>query len=385
MDIFKMLDLLEKVESAFSDLYKKLHETYQGNEKASLFFSNLHMEEEHHVQIVRMERRIVQATPKAFSEPYVNLSELNNILEKATSLKEATLELPDLIRQIYDMEKSSAENYLVVALQDTNDDIREFLLNLGGTFAVHRDKIVDFAASLGVQIEDALDTPLRKARIGFSEGVMINKTMTVRSVDISEGGMFLLTGRSFPLDESVLLQFNVLQATISVKAVVQFNITGTGMGVKFTDLAESDRDLIKRYITQRLEEKGSEKVKRVLLVGSDMTTAQENTRIYMNSLLGAGYRIMDISGFEETVNALMKGIDLSCAIIGIETETDTNYYILHYISTQDRYKYLPVLVLTNSQDKQFREKLVRRGTIKLLSRITTSPRRLTDEVKALIG
>jgi len=55
------------------------------------------------------------------------------------------------------------------------------------------------------------------------------------------------------------------------------------------------------------------------------------------------------------------------------------------MSTQDRYKNLPSLVLTNSQDKEFRDKLARRKTIKVLSRITTSPKRLTEEVKTLIG
>lgn len=383
MDIFKMFNLLEKVERAFSALYKHLQEKYRGDEKAERFFYDLHMEEESHVQLVLMERRIVQASPKEFSEPSVNLSEINNIFEKIADLQNNELKLPELIRQVYILEKSSSEKYVIEAMKDTNEEIKEFLTNLGGTFDVHRSRLVDFAQEMGVPVEDIEDTPERKPRIGYTEGVLINGAIAVRGVDISEGGMFLLTGRSFAIGDIVSLRFKMHLVEVSTKAVVQFNIPATGMGVRFTDLATSDRELIKKYIAQRIEEKGSEKVRRVLFVGNAVQNARENTRMYMNNLIIAGYRVMDISGFDETVSALKKGLDLICVVISIESDMDTNYSIFQYISTQERYRNIPALVLTNSQDKRFREKLAGRKRIKLLSRITTSPKNLTDEIKAL--
>lgn len=53
--------------------------------------------------------------------------------------------------------------------------------------------------------------------------------------------------------------------------------------------------------------------------------------------------------------------------------------------TLEQYKNLPVLILTNTQDKLFREKLVMQGRAKLLSKLTTSPKRLIEEVKAVVG
>ncbi len=93
MDIFKALDLLERVEKDASDLYKKLHQDHRYNKDAADFFYSMHMEEEAHLQIVRMERRIVQASPRAFSEPQINLSEIHSLIESMASVKAQKLEL----------------------------------------------------------------------------------------------------------------------------------------------------------------------------------------------------------------------------------------------------------------------------------------------------
>jgi len=384
MDIYKVLALLEKLESVFSGLYKKLHEDFQQDKAAAEFFFNMHMDEESHLQIVRMEQRIVRASPKVFKEPQINLSEINALFDNIEQLKSTKLSLPEVIERIYILEHSSAVSYFIDAIQDTNEDLKQFLLSLGDTCAAHREKVESFARSLGVAIKEIPDATARKARVGFSDNVIINASLTVRGVDISEGGMFLLTGRSFPTGDALSLRFAILQSPVTVKAVVQFNIPSVGMGVNFTDLSDNDKDLIAVYVEQRIHEKGLEKDRRVLLVGGSDPNAHD-MRIYMNGLLGEGYKAVDISGFEDTVNALRKGISLSCIVIACETALDTNYYILHYISTLDNYKDLPVLVLLNSQDKQFREKLIKKGRIKLLSRITTSPKRLIDEVRTLIG
>ena len=384
MDINKVLALLEKVESAFSGLYKKLHEDFRHDTAAAQFFFNMHMDEESHLSIVRMEQRIVRASPKVFREPKVNLSEINSCLDNVEKLKREKLALPELVERLYSLEHSSAASYFIDAIQDTNEDLKEFLLNLGDTCVVHRERVASFARSLGITIEDVEKGQSRKARVGFSDKVTINSSMAVRGVDISEGGMFLLTGRSFPAGDALTLQFTLLQVPVNVRAVVQFNIEGVGMGVNFTDLAEKELELIAQYVERHIHEQGPEKEKRVLLVGnSDL--GDRGTRSYTNGLLGEGFKVVDISGFEETVTALRKGMDLSCIVITFETELDTNYYIYYYLSTLDQYKNIPVLVLMNSQDKRFREKLVRRGRVKLLSKITTSPKRLIEEVRAMAG
>ncbi|HUJ18783.1 MAG TPA: PilZ domain-containing protein [Nitrospirota bacterium] len=382
MDIYKLLDLLEKVESDVSGLYKRLHEEHKLNKEAAEFFYNLHMEEESHVQIIRMERRIIQSAPKVFREAHVNLSEINSMLENIANLRTAKLALPELIGRIYGLESSPAEKYLIDALKDSNDELRDFLIRLSSSFDTHAEKVAVFARKLGVQIEDIQNRYMRKARVGYGEKVLINQSLAVKGVDISEGGMFLLTGRTFTVGQHLSVQFTVLQVPVTADALVQFVIDEVGMGIRFENIQDSDRELIGRYVAGRIEEKGLDKHKRILLVGNSRLGGRDLLN-YVNELIGTGSKVLDISAFEDAVNSLRKGLDLSCIILTIENDLDPNYFLLQFLPTMDNYKEVPVVVMTNNHRKEFRELLIRRGVKRLLVRSTTSPKRLAEEISTV--
>jgi CheY-like chemotaxis protein len=382
MDIYKVLDLLERVEGQMGELYKQLREEHKLNKEASSFFSVLQLEEESHVQLIRMERRIVQASPKAFGDVSINLSEINSHIENMKSLKTARLKLPELLGRIYGLESSPAEKYLVDALKDTNEDLSELLVQLSGTFKVHAEKVAEFARTLGVEIEAVQDRFLRKARVGYSEGVTINETIQARGVDISEAGLFVLTRRTFPPGTIVRVQFRVHEVPITADAAVQYVIENVGMGLSFALIQDRDRERITQYVERRIEEIGPEKQKRVLLVGN-ATQAGKDMHIYRHALLDTGCKVVDVAGFEDSVNILERGANFSCIVLLIESETDPNYHLLHLISARDHYRNVPLFVLTNNNEKSFRETVLRKGATKLLMRITTSPKRLTEEVNAV--
>jgi CheY-like chemotaxis protein len=382
MDIYKLLDLLERVETNVSALYKKLQEDHYLNKEAADFFLGMHFEEESHVQFIRMERRIIQAAPKVFKDTQVNLSEINSLLENVANLKTGKLELPALLGRVYGIESSQAEKYLIDALKDSNDELRDFLIQLSATFDTHAEKVSAFARKIGVQIEKIENRHLRKARVGYGEKVLVNRSESVKGVDISERGMFLLTPRIFRTGESISVQFSVLQNSITADAVVQYMIEAVGIGIQFTGLQEREQELISGYVAQRIEEQGLDKQKRLLLVGN-AREAGLDVRFYVHELISAGYKVVDISGFEDAVSSLRKGMDLSCIILAIESDTDPNYFLLRFLPTVDRYRNVPVIVMTNNPPKELREALIRSGVLRLLTRSTTSPKRLTEEVNSV--
>ena len=57
-----------------------------------------------------------------------------------------------------------------------------------------------------------------------------------------------------------------------------------------------------------------EKLHQVLLVGHANQKGRD-MRIYMNELLGAGHKVVEVSGFEEVLEFIRKGRDLSCACL----------------------------------------------------------------------
>jgi CheY-like chemotaxis protein len=382
MDIFKALDALEKIERDASDLYKKLHRDYCENKEAAQFFYNLHLEAEGHAQIVRMERRIVQSSPREFGEPQINFSEINSLLEKIDALKTYTLELPELISQIYSIENSLAKKYLIDAIKNTNDAFHDFLMQLGDTCNIHLRMVAAFAAKMGVNIKNVQNRYQRKTRVSFDDTVMINGAMRVRGVDISEGGMFLLTGRTFRTGASLTIQFNALEVPITTDAEVQFIVDGIGMGVRFKGLFEADRELIARFVTQRIEDKGLKKQKRVLLVGCPGLAARD-MRVYVHNLISSGFRVVDVSNFDDAVSSLRKKLQLSCIILSIEHELDANCFLLSVLPSLGPYNNLPIVVLTNNAHKEFRELLIKNRVRRLLNRMSTPPKRLAEEIKAV--
>jgi hypothetical protein len=381
MDIYKAFDLLERVEHQMASLYRQLKEEFRLNREVFSFFSILQLEEESHVQLIRMERRIVQSSPRAFTDVKINLSEVSSILETIENLKSARLELPEMLGRIYTLESSPAEKYLIEALMETNDELREFLTQMSNTFSAHAEKIASFAHSLGVEVDTIENRFLRKARVGYAEGVMINGSLRGRGVDISEGGLFVMTGRSLRTGDTVQVQFPVLGVAINAAAAIQYGIENVGIGLRFTVIEEKDRDLIKQYVQTHLEEKGQEKQKRVLVVGHALQAGRD-TRVYLLELVAAGFKVVDVAGFEDTIAILKKMSDFSCLVFLIETETDVNYYLIHLLATMAFYRSVPVLVISNNGDKHFHETLTKKGAKKILMRHTTSPKRLAEEISA---
>jgi PleD family two-component response regulator len=210
---------------------------------------------------------------------------------------------------------------------------------------------------------------------------MMNGSILVRGVDISEGGMFVMSGRTFSAGEFVRLQFRILQSPVIADAEVQYSIANVGMGLRFTKIKDENRDLIRRYVEEQLEEKGPEKQKRVLLVGRS-SEAGADMRIFTLALIGAGYKVVDAAGFEDAASILRKGFDFSCIILRIESETDINYSLLHLLDSMEHYRNIGLIELTNSEEEGFYEAVLERGVKKLLMRGSTSPKHLFEEVSA---
>ena len=383
MDLQKLLNLLERIEYEASGLYKKLREDFILHKEASDFFFALHLEEESHVQFIRMERRIIQSAPRVFKDVNVDLSEINSLLESIANLKVCKLELPALLGRIYAIENSPAVNYLIDALKDTNEDLRELLTQLRSNFDVHAEKVAAFAGKIGVKIEEIENRFIRKARVGYGEKVLINTSETAKAVDISEGGMFLLTGQIFNAGDALSVQFRVPDVLIKADAVVKFMVDSVGIGIKFTDIRQNDRETISQYVKRRIEEKGIDKQKRLLLIGNAREDGRD-VRSYVSELINSGYKVVDIAGFEEAVASLRRGMDLSCIILTIESDTDPNYYLLRFIPTIERYKNVPVVVITKDREKELRETLLNWPVAKMLDKKKTSPKRIVSEVNSVI-
>jgi len=253
MDAFKALEVIEQMEVNLGDLYAKLQAKFSGNKELEGLFYQLHLEELTHVDLARMQKRIVRAKPGDFGEVHLNFTEINKVMYQVSMVLAMPREkINEILVQCYLIESSLVEQYVVAALKDANKEMKQLLEMLGQGFRDHQAMLAVHVKDLGVDITHP-ESVRFSPRISFSGRVMINEKIYAKSVDISESGMFLLTTQIFPEGTKINLSFPIANGAVATKAVVRYPVPNAGIGLLFQDLPEKDRALIREYVDEALQ------------------------------------------------------------------------------------------------------------------------------------
>ena len=253
MDAFKALEVIEQMEVNLGDMYAKLQVKFSGNKELEGLFYQLHLEELNHVNLARMQKRIVRAKPSDFGEVHLNFTEINKVMYQVSMILAMPREkINEILVQCYLIESSLVEKYVVAALKDANKEMRQLLEMLSQGFRDHLATLAVHVKDLGVDITNTESARL-SPRISFSGRVTINEKIYAKSVDISESGMFLLTAQTFPEGTNITLSFPIGNGEVATKAVVRYPVPNAGIGLLYQDLPEKDRALIREYVDDALQ------------------------------------------------------------------------------------------------------------------------------------
>ncbi len=119
--------------------------------------------------------------------------------------------ISEILVQCYLIESSLVEQYVVAAMRDSNQEMRQLLEILSRGFRDHLAKLAVRVKDLGADLTN-LDSVRLFPRVSFSGRVMINDTTYAKSDDISESGMFLLTAQTF--SEGTNISFHSLSGMV---------------------------------------------------------------------------------------------------------------------------------------------------------------------------
>jgi len=123
MDAFKALEMIEQMVVNLGDMYAKLQVMFSGNKELEGLFYQLHMEEQTHVNLAQMQKRIVLAKPSDFGEVYLNFTDFNKEMYLAKFILGMPREkINELLVQCYLIESSLVEQYVVAALKDSHKE-----------------------------------------------------------------------------------------------------------------------------------------------------------------------------------------------------------------------------------------------------------------------
>jgi hypothetical protein len=258
MEAFKALELIEQMEVNLGDMYTKLRAKVSGEKELEDFFYQLHLEELDHVNLARLQKRVIRAKPSDFGEVHLNFSDFNKVLYLMTMILAMPRDkINEILVQCYLIESSLVEQYVVAALRDSNKEMRQLLDMLSRGFRDHLAKLAVRVKDLGVDLTN-LDSVRLFPRVSFSGRVMINEKIYAKSVDISESGIFLLTTQTFPEGTSIMVSFPIGNGAVACQAVVRYAVPNAGIGLLFSGLSELHRALIREFVEVALQKISNE-------------------------------------------------------------------------------------------------------------------------------
>jgi CheY-like chemotaxis protein len=222
----------------------------------------------------------------------------------------------------------------------------------------------------------------KEERVLITKDVVINSKLKARTIDISKGGMYIYTQEEFIKGDIIDLSFDVDDRTIKVKAQVSHLQPGMGIGVKFIGLSSEDSISIKKLVgeLQNVFPSDISEKKKVLIIDDDV----KYKSVYKTRLLRDGFAVTDASSGSEALNLLKHSMP-DVIVLNLLLESKDGFEILQWMHTNMDLKMIPVLILSATSVPAEVEKAAALGVRDFLLKMTTTPVKLSERIKELLG
>ena len=235
-----------------------------------------------------------------------------------------------------------------------------------------------------IKREDALTGNLRKhKRVKFKQKVLVDNQIMVEALDISDGGLFLHTGRSF--DDGSIVEVGIPTKPgnfdFKVLAKVQHNHRGIGMGMQFVDLDDSQKAELEKLIDSLDEaaRKELEGRKKILLVGGTSTARNINK----SKLVLDGFYIMQATSVDEVYKILQDEPPDAMVLEWQETQFNCRGLLLR-IKENRQFDSIIIIVLSALTDTHVHNEIIDAGADRSMAKMDTNPVKLSRMLSALI-
>ncbi|MHB8174666.1 MAG: response regulator [Nitrospirota bacterium] len=213
-------------------------------------------------------------------------------------------------------------------------------------------------------------------RAPYTDNVLLNGSILVKGIDISEGGLYVHTGRKFAIGDIIRISFRLAAADINLAAQVMTCQESIGMGLQFLEMSPYARKAVLDYIAV-----SGEKTKTVVLIVEDNETSR---RLNKSKLIMDGFGVMEAANGLEALKALQNSAP-DIIVLDLYMEGMDGFKVLSFMRADERYKNIPVLVLSARGDKAEIEKAMALGATSFMVKMLTSPVKLSEAVKKMIA
>lgn len=219
----------------------------------------------------------------------------------------------------------------------------------------------------------------KQLRLNVARDVVINDTLKVRGLDLSEGGIYVHTGRAFPSGTFISLALPLKDKVLRLKAKVQHSQAGVGMGLMFVEMTEEQKQTIKDYLVETLSKPAETTKKKILLV-DDMDSAR---RMNKSKLVLEGFAVVEARDGLEALTLLNSEM-VDAIVLDLYMDKMDGFKTLTFLRQSPEFAEVPILVLSARSTPDEIDKAMFAGATEFLPKMMTSPAKLCEKLKSLL-
>jgi two-component system chemotaxis response regulator CheY len=220
----------------------------------------------------------------------------------------------------------------------------------------------------------------RFQRVILKKEVLINGSIRAQGLDLSIGGMYVHTGRSFPIGDEITVTLPLVDKFISIKARVQNFQPSLGMGIMFMGLSSAQKEELGSFVDSLLKIR-TEIDRKIIMLVEDQEASR---RMNKSKLTLDGFSVIEAKDGIEALDLLAKErIDLM--VLDLYMEPMDGYKVLSIVRQNPQWQNIPVLVLSARSSSEEVDKAITAGATEFLVKMMTSPVKLSQRIKAYLG
>lgn len=213
-------------------------------------------------------------------------------------------------------------------------------------------------------------------RVILKRLVTLNDSLKMMGLDLSEGGIYVHTGRFFPVGLTLDLLLPLDKGDIKIKARVQHTQYGIGMGLMFIDLSSENLSVIRDFI-ENSSVKQEEAIKKKVLIVDDNASSR---RMNKSKLVLDGFEVLEAAdGFEAI--ALLEKEAISLVVLDLYMDKLDGFKVLSIMRQKPAMINIPVLVFSARTNPKEIERAMSAGATEFLPKMITTPVKLSERVK----
>lgn len=219
-----------------------------------------------------------------------------------------------------------------------------------------------------------------KSRITIVGDVVINGSLKTKGLDISEGGMYVFTREPKEEGENVVVSIPFEDSHFEVSAIVQHVEDGMGMGLRFFNLKEEQRAMIREYIDSFSCHTLDKSKKKVLLADSN----EMSMRFDRNRLCIEGFDVYSVTNGPDLLEVLREE-EVDIVVTNMFIDKMDAFKLLSLKRQTPEWQDIPVLVLTSSTKPEDIDRASASGASEIMIKNSTNPKKLAKKIREILN